>query len=127
MSTGSVEAGARQGTHSRRDLLGDGRTTTPPAAEDVDDRDGLVLFTSGTTGLPKAIGITNGQLTARTRGVAAPFRADIAPTVSMMSVPYFHVGGAVGLIAQSLRGQHLCGASRVSTPESGCVWCRSTV
>ena len=71
------EAGARQ-VLSAAEMLGGG-LATQPAAEDVDDRDGLVLFTTGTTGLPKAIGITNGQLLARTRGVAAPFRAAVAP------------------------------------------------
>jgi long-chain acyl-CoA synthetase len=93
-----LEAGAAKAL-TAKELFGGSQETAPPPAEDVDDRDGLVLFTSGTTGLPKAIGITNGQLTARTRGVAVPFRADTPPTVSMMSVPYFHVGGAVGLIA----------------------------
>ena len=98
-----LEAGAATAL-TATELLGTSQMPAPPPAEDVDGRDGLVLFTSGTTGLPKAIGITNGQLTARTRGVAAPFRADTPPTVSMMSVPYFHVGGAVGLIANLYSG-----------------------
>ena len=89
---------------SVKELLGGAPASAPAPAENVEDRDGLVLFTSGTTGLPKAIGITNGQLIARTRGVATPFRPDTAPTVGMMSVPYFHVGGAVGLIASLYSG-----------------------
>ena len=80
------------------------RSTAPPPAEDVDDRDALVLFTSGTTGLPKAIGITNGQLSARITGVAIPFRAEVPPTVSMMSVPFFHVGGAIGTLGNLYSG-----------------------
>ena len=109
------EAGARQ-VLSAAEMLGGG-LATPPAAEDVDDRDGLVLFTSGTTGLPKAIGITNGQLLARTRGVATPFRVAVAPTVSMMSVPYFHVGGAVGLIANLYAGNTYVVLSRFEAGE----------
>ncbi len=89
---------------SVKELLGGASASAPAPAEDVEDRDGLVLFTSGTTGLPKAIGITNGRLIARTRGVATPFRANTTPTVGMMSVPYFHVGGAVGLIASLYSG-----------------------
>jgi acyl-CoA synthetase (AMP-forming)/AMP-acid ligase II len=86
------------------DLVGDGEVSAPPPAEDVDDRDALILFTSGTTGLPKAIGITNGQLSARISGVATPFRADVPPTVSMMSVPFFHVGGAIGMLGNLYSG-----------------------
>jgi acyl-CoA synthetase (AMP-forming)/AMP-acid ligase II len=86
------------------DLLGGGEVSAPPPAEDVDDRNALILFTSGTTGLPKAIGITNGQLSARISGVATPFRADVPPTVSMMSVPFFHVGGAIGMLGNLYSG-----------------------
>ena len=86
------------------DVLGGGEVSAPPPAEDVDDRDALILFTSGTTGLPKAIGITNGQLSARISGVATPFRADVPPTVSMMSVPFFHVGGAIGMLGNLYSG-----------------------
>jgi acyl-CoA synthetase (AMP-forming)/AMP-acid ligase II len=86
------------------DLVGDGRASVPPPADGVDDHDALVLFTSGTTGLPKAIGITHGQLSERIRGVTAPFRADAAPTVSMMCVPFFHVGGAIGTLANLYSG-----------------------
>ena len=78
--------------------------TAPPVAGDVADRDGLVLFTSGTTGLPKAIGITNAKLIARITGVATPFRADTPATVSMMTVPFFHVGGAVGTLGNLYSG-----------------------
>jgi acyl-CoA synthetase (AMP-forming)/AMP-acid ligase II len=87
----------------------DGAPPAPPPADDVDDREALVLFTSGTTGLPKPIGMTHRRLSARIRGVTTPFRADVPPVVSLMSVPFFHVGGAIG-----------------STPESGCVWCKRT-
>lgn len=63
-----------------------------------DDRDALILFTSGTTGLPKDIGITGRQLTSRIKGMSAPFRAHAKPSVSMLSVPFFHVGGALGVL-----------------------------
>jgi acyl-CoA synthetase (AMP-forming)/AMP-acid ligase II len=85
------------------DLMRNDRPAAPPA-DNVDDRDGLVLFTSGTTGLPKPIGITQGQLVARIRGVTKPFRTDVAPTVSMMTVPFFHVGGAIGTLGNLYSG-----------------------
>jgi acyl-CoA synthetase (AMP-forming)/AMP-acid ligase II len=72
--------------------------------DDVDDRDALILFTSGTTGLPKAVGITSRQLTKRIRGMSAPFRADTKPSVGMMCVPFFHVGGALGTLGSLYSG-----------------------
>ena len=86
------------------DLSEDGKTSAPAPGEDVDERDALILFTSGTTGLPKAIAITHEQLNARITGVATPFRADAPPTVSMMSVPFFHVGGAIGVLGNLYAG-----------------------
>ena len=107
------------------DLVGGREVSAPRSAEDVDGRDALVLFTSGTTGLPKAIAITNGQLSAQISGVATPFRADVPPTVSMMSVPFFHVGGAIGMLGNLYSGnthvvQHRFGAGE------WLLWCKST-
>ena len=64
----------------------------------------MILFTSGTTGLPKAVGITSRQLTMRIRGMAAPFRAGAKPSVGMMCVPFFHVGGALGTLGSLYSG-----------------------
>jgi acyl-CoA synthetase (AMP-forming)/AMP-acid ligase II len=97
------EAGASKAL-TAADLLSEGRISAPPAAEQVDDRDGLVLFTSGTTGLPKAIGIGHRQLSTRITGFALPFRAEATPTVSMMCVPIFHVGGALGMLGSLYAG-----------------------
>jgi acyl-CoA synthetase (AMP-forming)/AMP-acid ligase II len=88
------------------DLLGE-PSSAPPAddmLDDVDDRDALILFTSGTTGLPKAVGITSEQLARRIRGMSAPFRADAKPSIGMMCVPFFHVGGALGTLGSLYSG-----------------------
>lgn len=82
------------------DLADDVVEPDPPAG----DGEALVLFTSGTTGLPKAVGISTRQLTARIKGMAAPFRADAAPAVGMMCVPFFHVGGSLGTLGSLYSG-----------------------
>jgi acyl-CoA synthetase (AMP-forming)/AMP-acid ligase II len=86
------------------DLLSRQHLSALPDVEDIADRDALVLFTSGTTGLPKAVAITSGQLSARIQGIGAPFRADAAPIVGMMCVPFFHVGGSLGLLGSLYSG-----------------------
>jgi long-chain acyl-CoA synthetase len=105
--------------------LFDNEAASPVPADDVDDRDGLVLFTSGTTGLPKAIGITQGRLGARITAVANRFRPDIGPTVSMMTVPFFHVGGAIGVLGNLYAGNTYVVQDRFDAA-NGCGWCRST-
>ncbi|GAA4534168.1 class I adenylate-forming enzyme family protein [Mycobacterium paraffinicum] len=85
------------------DLLEGAGSPASPSGDDA-DRDALVLFTSGTTGLPKAIGIGGRQLTKRIKGMAAPFRADARPSVGMMCVPFFHVGGALGTLGSLYSG-----------------------
>ena len=88
------------------DLLGQPSFAAPrdDMLDDVDDRDALILFTSGTTGLPKTVGITSEQLTRRIRGMSAPFRADAKPSIGMMCVPFFHVGGALGTLGSLYSG-----------------------
>jgi acyl-CoA synthetase (AMP-forming)/AMP-acid ligase II len=97
------EAGASK-TLTAAHLLSDSPISAAKTVEKIDDRDALVLFTSGTTGLPKAVGITSGQLSTRIRGMGQPFRADSAPTVSMMCVPFFHVGGSLGMLGSLYSG-----------------------
>ncbi len=87
------------------DLAGGPSPASPPNITDTpDDADALILFTSGTTGLPKAVSITSGQLNMRIRGMAAPFRADAKPSVGMMCVPFFHVGGSLGMLGSLYSG-----------------------
>jgi acyl-CoA synthetase (AMP-forming)/AMP-acid ligase II len=88
-------------------------TPDPPNEE----RDALVLFTSGTTGLPKAVSITSGQLNLRIRGMAAPFRADAKPSVAMMCVPFFHVGGSLGVLGSLYSGNTLVVQKRFDAGE----------
>ena len=85
------------------ELLGNDPSAAPAVVEPDDDLDALVLFTSGTTGLPKAIPITAGPLARRLSTMGAPFDPASAPVVGFMCVPVFHVGGSLGLVS-ALRG-----------------------
>ena len=64
----------------------------------------LVLFTSGTTGLPKAVPISHDGLFARMAAYRAPFESSRPPGVSLMCVPAFHVGGLLGLLLSLYSG-----------------------
>jgi acyl-CoA synthetase (AMP-forming)/AMP-acid ligase II len=110
------EAGASR-TLTAADLLSDGQVCAASTIEEADDRDALILFTSGTTGLPKAVGISNAQLSARIRGIATPFRPDVAPTVGMMCVPFFHVGGSLGMLGSLYSGNTSVVQSRFDAAE----------
>jgi acyl-CoA synthetase (AMP-forming)/AMP-acid ligase II len=102
-ATRLLEAGASR-VLTAADLLSDSPIPARKTAQDIDDRDALVLFTSGTTGLPKAVGITSGQLSGRIRGMGQPFGPESAPTVAMMCVPFFHVGGSLGILGSLYSG-----------------------
>jgi long-chain acyl-CoA synthetase len=60
--------------------------------------DAIVLFTSGTTGLPKPVPISHDSVMTRIRGYRQPFAPDRPPAVALMCVPSFHVGGILGLL-----------------------------
>ena len=70
---------------------------SPPLAGSSDDV-ALVLFTGGTTGLPKPIPITHQILEARVRGFSPPPDPAATPVITLVCVPFHHVAGLVGML-----------------------------
>jgi len=97
--TGALGDGAVLGEDDIVDTPDD--TTVDVAADD----DALVLFTSGTTGLPKPIHISHGVIDERLTFYAAPIDPDVPPVVDMVSVPIFHIGGTLGLLVSLHAGR----------------------
>ena len=66
-----------------------------------------VLFTSGTTGLPKPISISHGVVADRLAFYSKPIDPDVAQVVDMMSAPIFHIAGTLGLFISLHQGKQL--------------------
>jgi acyl-CoA synthetase (AMP-forming)/AMP-acid ligase II len=80
---------------------GDHLEAEPPA-------DAVILFTSGTTGLPKPVPVPSSTLAER----LAPYAAVAEPGVRLMCVPVQHVGGLLGAFVSLLGGHTLVIQSR---------------
>lgn len=74
----------------------------PAPASDA-DADAVLLFTSGTTGLPKPVPLPGPALVARVAAYVDP----PAPQVRMLCVPTHHVGGLIGAIVAVIGGHTL--------------------
>ena len=70
----------------------------PPPRGEGDESPAVVLFTSGTTGLPKPVAISHSAISARVGAYRPAFDPVRPPSVSIMCMPSFHVGGLLGLL-----------------------------
>jgi long-chain acyl-CoA synthetase len=76
-----------------------------PGVAAADDDVCFQLYTSGTTGLPKGVMLTNSNLFAMLPHVAA--RWDVGPDdVNLVAMPLFHIGGSGWAVAGMLNGGH---------------------
>lgn len=77
----------------------------PTIGNDTDTA--LVLFTSGTTGLPKPIPISHGVISDRLAFYGKPVDPDAPQIVDMMSAPIFHIAGTLGLFVSLYQGKKM--------------------
>jgi long-chain acyl-CoA synthetase len=79
-----------------------GRPDHDPGARCGEGDVSMQLYTSGTTGLPKGVMLSNRNMATATASAGDNFHVD-ATTVSLVAMPLFHIGGS---------GWALCGMSR---------------
>jgi long-chain acyl-CoA synthetase len=78
-------------------LAADADQALSPASID-EESTGLVLFSSGSTGLPKPVYISHRTVSDRLAYYGAPIDPQSDPPIDMMTVPLFHIGGTLGLL-----------------------------
>ena len=79
----------------RRSLrrVGFGCTAEDPGHVGTDDEVSMQLYTSGTTGLPKGVMLTNANLSTAISEAGHTFSI-AEDTVSLVAMPLFHIGGS---------------------------------
>ena len=95
-----------EGHRTYGDLLDDG--ADEPFSADVDDDDpAMVIYTSGTTALPKGVVLTHKTLTAYVVNTQNPVDPTVEQDVTLVSVPFFHVAGATTMLGSLWAGRKL--------------------
>jgi fatty-acyl-CoA synthase len=102
--TGLDPAGEAGGNVESYEAILAGTEPGPPAAE-IDERDvALIMYTSGTTGLPKGAMLTHLNLLVQTITAIRTSRLVRDDEIGLVNVPLFHIAGIGNLPAQLLSG-----------------------
>jgi long-chain acyl-CoA synthetase len=92
----SVDTVVAIGSHDRwptfDDWIAPHSAEDPGVTTDFDDT-AFLMYTSGTTGRPKGVMLTNGNYFSKTTGVVDKWRFD-ADSVSLVVMPMFHMAGS---------------------------------
>jgi acyl-CoA synthetase (AMP-forming)/AMP-acid ligase II len=98
------------------DLLAPSGPAAPALAGEGAD-DCLVLLTSGTTGLPKPVGISHASMAVRIAAYAAAFDPGAPVQCSLMSSPGVHIGGLGGMLVGVAGGATIAVMTRFEAGE----------
>lgn len=97
-----------EGHRTYEELQADGADEYFTAREPVDDDDpALVIYTSGTTAMPKGVVLTHKTLTAYVINTQNPCDPSLEQDVTMVSVPLFHIAGATTMLGSIWSGRKL--------------------
>jgi acyl-CoA synthetase (AMP-forming)/AMP-acid ligase II len=90
---------------------GTGAPAILEAAPDLANELAIVLYTSGTTGNPKGVGLTHANILANARSMARNFRLDRTTQLAVLPLYHAHAFG-FGLMTSLLTAGHLVFADR---------------
>ena len=105
-STSTPWASRRAATGRMTKLVASGADEPFFAAVDDDDP-AMVIYTSGTTALPKGVVLTHKTLTAYVVNTQNPVDPTADQDVTLVSVPFFHVAGATTMLGSLWAGRKL--------------------
>ena len=97
---------ARDGQMHFRDLVAQGSDDFVYVEIDDDDPT-IIIYTSGTTAMPKGVEITYQDLTVYVTNTMAPADPDADHDKTLLSVPLFHIAGATAMISAIWGGRTL--------------------
>jgi acyl-CoA synthetase (AMP-forming)/AMP-acid ligase II len=96
----------RDGQQHQSDLIAQG--SDDYVYTEIEDEDPtIIIFTSGTTAMPKGVEITYQDLTVYVTNTMAPADPDADHDKTLLSVPLFHIAGATAMISAIWGGRTL--------------------
>ena len=101
-----LDAAGAAGRHSYDDLLAGASPAQVHFPQDDGDATTVIMFTSGTTSVPKGAQLTHDSFTAFLLASVAPADPEVAET-NLLTVPLYHVAGLQAALAAVFGGRTL--------------------